>query len=160
MRTHPMYVVVFACLATVCPGCSGSGHPETAPTSGTVMYQGKPVDGATIAFSPIASGGQVATAITDAEGKYALHTFAEADGAVPGDYKVTISKVVAEDASGGKTPEQIAEENAAKQSRGEPIPLPVVKHLVPAKYATSQTTPELKSVKAGETNVIDFQLSD
>src|SRR6185437_7540029 len=141
-------------------GCSGGGkHPATAPVSGTVTYQGKAVEGATVSFSLVGGGG-VSTAITDAAGKYVLRTFGEADGAVPGDYKVTITKIKAQGRSPGKTPDQISEEYAALQARGEPIPEPVIQYLVPEKYSTAQSTPEQRTVKPGEPNVIDFQLAD
>lgn len=152
-------LLIAAALFVISGGCSGSKHPATAAVSGTVTYQGNPVEGATVAFQ-LAGGGGVSTAITDAAGKYALHTFGEADGAVPGDYKITISKIKAEDQNAGKTPEQISEEYAAMQSRGEEIPPQVVTYLVPEKYSTAKTTPEQRTVKAGEPNVFDFQLTD
>jgi carboxypeptidase family protein len=155
-RTSVLIVAVLLTLG----GCSGGRkHPATAPVSGTVTYQGKPVEGATVSFSLVGGGG-VSTAITDATGKYVLRTFGEADGAVPGDYKVTITKIKAEDRNPGKTPEQISEEYAAILARGEQIPEPVITYLVPEKYSTAKTTPEQRTVKAGEPNVIDFQLAD
>jgi len=153
-------ILIVATLLACGGGCSGGGkHPATAPVSGTVTYQGKAVEGATVSFSLVGGGG-VSTAITDAAGKYVLRTFGEADGAVPGDYKVTITKIKAQGRSPGKTPDQISEEYAALQARGEPIPEPVIQYLVPEKYSTAQSTPEQRTVKAGEPNVIDFQLAD
>ena len=56
----------------------------------------------------------------------------------------------------GKTTDEISELHAS----GKPVPEAVVKHLLPKKYATVQESPEIASVKAGESNVFDFKLAD
>lgn len=144
---------VLFCL--VAGGCSRSERPAVTPVSGTVTYNGNPVDGAIVSFS--SSGGKpAATGVTDASGKYALHTFGEADGAAPGDYIVTLSKMSVDDPMAGKTTDEISELHAS----GKPVPEAVVKHLLPKKYSTVQESPEKASVKAGESNVFDFKLAD
>jgi hypothetical protein len=70
--------------------------------SGTVTQKGKPVEGATVSFSRGTGDltkGELAIGKTDANGRYELMTHfgsqtASASGAVPGDYKVTISKPI------------------------------------------------------------------
>jgi hypothetical protein len=140
----------------VASGCSrGEQRPAVTPVSGTVTYNGNPVEGAIVSFS--SSGGKpAATGVTDASGKYALHTFVEGDGAAPGDYIVTLSKTSVDDPLKGKTTDEISEMHAS----GKPVPQAVVKHLLPQKYSTVQDSPEKASVKAGEPNVIDFKLAD
>jgi hypothetical protein len=64
---------------------------------GTVTFNGKPVEGATVTFVPKegATGEpkpQAATAITDSNGRYAIGTFASGDGAIPGEYLVKVTK--------------------------------------------------------------------
>lgn len=144
---------VLFCLAV--GGCSRSERPAVTPVSGTVTYNGNPVEGAIVSFSsPL--GKPAATGVTDASGKYALHTFGEADGAAPGDYIVTLTKMAVDDPLAGKTTDEISELHAS----GKPAPEAVVKYLIPKQYSTVQDSPEKASVKAGEPNVIDFKLAD
>jgi hypothetical protein len=134
-------------------GCSGSKGPATSPVTGTVTYKGQAVDGATVVFTP--TSGRPATAITDAQGKYQLTTFAEKDGAVPGDYKVTVSKTVTE----GKMPDLTQEQIGEMQMKGEPIPGPVSKNVLPEKYSNGATTDLSFTVKSGA-NDIPIELKD
>ncbi|MCH8830716.1 MAG: carboxypeptidase regulatory-like domain-containing protein, partial [Planctomycetes bacterium] len=55
-------------------GCSSDeDRPDTIPVSGTVMYKGKPVEGATVTFrNPEAS--RPASGVTDSKGKFQLTT--------------------------------------------------------------------------------------
>lgn len=152
-------LVATAMIAVVVSGCSRNAKPTRTPVSGVVSYQGKPVEGATVSFSPIGTG-VIATAITDSSGKYALHTFEEGDGAVPGDYRVTIAKMITEDKMAGKSPDEISEAYIAMQARGEAIPQPQVKYLLPKQYATAETSTETASVKPGQPNTFDFNLVD
>ncbi|MGH7202173.1 MAG: carboxypeptidase-like regulatory domain-containing protein, partial [Planctomycetaceae bacterium] len=57
-----------------------------------MIYNEQPVEGATVVFIPTGHK-HGATAQTDAEGKFQLRTYEPGDGAVPGNYKVTIRKV-------------------------------------------------------------------
>ncbi|TWT39275.1 carboxypeptidase-like regulatory domain-containing protein [Blastopirellula retiformator] len=88
-------------LAATMIGCGGSDLPKTSPVTGNVTYQGQPVEGANVIFSRGSyniANGEVALGKTDAEGNFKLttHIGGEQDvsGAVPGEYKVTISKFV------------------------------------------------------------------
>ena len=74
-------------------GCSAENtNPRTVKVSGAVTEKGKAVDGASVVFSPSSKEGQAAFGTTDASGKYELMTFVLKDGAVPGSYKVKLSK--------------------------------------------------------------------
>jgi hypothetical protein len=90
-------VVWVAAVLMAGSGCGGSGKP--VKTDGLVTLDGKPVAGATVTFHPAAEGGRMATGLTDADGVFQLQTFAEADGALAGDYKVTVIKTEALEAS-------------------------------------------------------------
>lgn len=140
-------------------GCSGKSHPPVAAVSGTVTYQGKPVDGAAVMF--VSSGQEKpATGTTDAEGHFKLTTFTADDGAMPGNYKVTISKTVTNDPMAGKSPEEISQTFASLKAQGKPIPKAETKYLVPQKYISSASTPESATVKRGEENTFNFDLKD
>lgn len=77
-------------------GCGGQSYPPTSPVSGTVTLDGKPVEGATVTFVPNDSKLRPAAGVTDSSGKYTLTSFRSGDGAMPGEYKVTVSKFFSE----------------------------------------------------------------
>ena len=151
---HPSLQVASLALLVSLLGCSGSKGPATAKVSGVVKYNGAPVDGATIVFSPVA-GGRPATAVSDSQGHYDLSTYGDKDGAVPGDYKVTVEKSKTEGEAPNLTYEQINE----MQMRGEPIPGQVTKNLLPEKYISPATTELTVNVKSG-TNDVPLDLKD
>jgi hypothetical protein len=88
-------ICLFALVCFV--GCGGGGgeRPDTAPAAGTVNLNGSPLAGAIVTFSPTAAGGNAASGVTDAQGKFTLTTFETGDGAVPGSYKVGVRKAEA-----------------------------------------------------------------
>jgi hypothetical protein len=67
-----------------------SGCGSTAPVEGSVTLDGQPLGNATVVFRPT-GGGPEAGGLTDADGKFNL-TGAQAQGVVPGEYTVTVSK--------------------------------------------------------------------
>jgi len=74
-------------------GCSQSG-PAPVSVKGTVKTKkGQPCDNALVVFHPTAKdrlNDAKPLATTNAEGKFVLTTFAQDDGALPGDYGVTV----------------------------------------------------------------------
>lgn len=75
-------------------GCGGSSadFEATAPVSGKITYNGTPVAMAVVTFTPEEQGGNAASGVTDGQGNYVLTTFQAEDGAVPGAYRVTVTK--------------------------------------------------------------------
>lgn len=80
-----------ACTVLVGLGCSGSANLH--PVSGVVTLEGKPLANTRVTFNPTDSAGRMAFGQTDSEGQFKLTTFNHNDGALPGQYKVTISVV-------------------------------------------------------------------
>jgi len=117
-------------------GC-GVGQPRTAVVRGKVTYQGKPVPGGTILFTP--TSGPPATGGIQPDGSYTLTTFRKGDGAVPGSHKVVI--VAVDDTS-----------NILPEARN-PLPPPII----PAKYSSAATS-DLKAEVQDKENTIDFNL--
>lgn len=140
-------------IVTLSLGCaeSKSDRPKTYPVSGTVSYNGAPVADANLNFQH-ADGNHFSMAKTDASGNYKLMTFEPGDGAVPGEYKVGISKY-----------EQLA--SAASTSEEDYVPpddnapAPVAKNLLPAKYAIPANSTLVATVKE-EPNTVNFELTD
>jgi len=86
-------------------GCgSGGGNlPKTVPAMGVVTLDGKPVDGAQVVLVPATDGSTTgAYGITNASGHFSLRAFEQKDGAIPGEYKVQVSKTVAVKLDGAK----------------------------------------------------------
>jgi len=121
-------------------GCGGGG-PETVPVTGTVTYQGKPVEGAEVAFYP--KSGRAATGKTDAEGRFELMTASPGDGAVVGEYTVVVTK---------------SEMVADPTNPNSPYKIP--KPLLPARYAAPATSGLTATVEAGAKNDFPFALAD
>jgi hypothetical protein len=73
-------------------GCgSGGDFADTVPVSGTINLGGAPLAGAKVTFVVKGTEGRSASGLTDDSGKFKLTTFDTDDGAIPGDYVVTVS---------------------------------------------------------------------
>lgn len=130
-------------------GCGGNddGRPRRYPLTGVVTLGGEPVEGATVMFVAVDGKGGAAGR-TDAQGRYAATTFNPGDGAVPGEYLVTVSKY--------EMPSEFPDE--AEDSPGQDQEhLPPPTNLVPAKYADVQTSGLTVSVVEGK-NSFDIAL--
>src|SRR5688572_17342001 len=80
---------VAALLLMSCAGCGKS----TIDFEGQVTLDGKPIEGASVTLISVGeSRNRPATGITDVQGKVRFTTFEPGDGALPGEYKVQISK--------------------------------------------------------------------
>ena len=69
-------------------GCGGGGP---VAVRGRVLLDDIPVAGATVTLMPI-EGGHPAAGLTDANGAFRLTTFKRDDGALPGQYKIVVTK--------------------------------------------------------------------
>lgn len=87
---HP--AVLFVLLAAV--GCNKSDRVPVHPVEGQLTWNGQPLANAFIVLHPqnAAADSKVlpARAQTDAEGKFQVTTYDQADGAAIGEYKVTV----------------------------------------------------------------------
>lgn len=128
------------------PGAGAADRPARAKVTGAVTYKGAPLADATVIFVP---QGHTHGAVgrTDAQGKFSLQTFDPGDGAVPGEFKVTIRKVEARPAP-------------AAESDDAEIPEVPEKSLIPVKYNRPQTSGLTASVAEGQANEFTFELKD
>ncbi len=141
-------------LSTV--GCSGGddkfkqARPKTVIASGMVTYKGQPVDGATVVLAPVASDGVAASAISNAKGAFELMAFPPDSGAVPGSYKVTVTKI------------QIAPETAYSEDSHDALPTPAVKpsSVIPQKYSTANTSDLTADIPESGIETLSFDLKD
>ncbi|NMC21707.1 MAG: carboxypeptidase regulatory-like domain-containing protein [Thermogutta sp.] len=135
----------------------GASKPKTYPVTGTVTMNGQPVVGATVTFTPKEppapgqAGPQAAGGVTDEQGRYQIGTFAKGDGALPGEYLVSVTKYegVAPTGGGG------SEEEYRPPLPGEETPVP--KNVLPPQYANPSTSGLSFKVEAKD-NTFDITL--
>ncbi len=122
----------------------GDGKPRRVPVNGTVLYNGQPLPGGDVVFVPAdLNTGFRARGKADAEGQFSLTTFSEGDGAIPGEYKVTVFAYRPRD------PKLDADMIAPR------VGFPAV----PKKYFDHQTT-DLTATVNDEPTVVQLQLKD
>src|SRR5262249_1437763 len=133
---HAPLIIVILMASLSFSGCSAANKP--VEVEGIVFLDNEPVAEATVLFIPDGSTGQPAHGMTDENGKFQLTTFKENDGALPGTYKVTITKSVPPPQPPEADPDDpqsvVAHFKAIKQQKKVKSPLPVI-------YANAQSTP-------------------
>ena len=133
-----LVVPSMAVLMCVSAGCGGGpDRPKTVAVTGKVTSKGQPVTSGTVAFVPTAANGpRPASGEIDSSGNYKLMTFEPGDGALPGEYKVSISSFTGAD--------------PATKSEG--------KKALPDKYYRADTSGLTASIKPGDSaKVFDFK---
>ncbi|MDB5337455.1 MAG: hypothetical protein JWN70_3074 [Planctomycetaceae bacterium] len=134
-------------------GCRGQALPQTVPVTGTVVYQTKPVEGAQVVLNSTDPAGKPASGTTDAQGKFTVQTYVDpanqVKGAMPGNYKVTVTKVEKSTMSS----EDMMKASAGKKPAGP-------KHLLPAKYSSPATTDLPAEIKKGSNPPLVLELKD
>lgn len=146
----------FLGLLALASGCGdGTGLPERYPVSGTVTYKGAPVETGAITFMPVdvANGRSASGTIED--GDYYLTTAVDGDGALPGEYKVTITSrdVDYDQAMAGVEGGMPKQDDVAKA-------INEAENLVPAKYSLPETSGLTYTVTEGSNRGTDFDLTD
>jgi hypothetical protein len=89
MPKHSCWLGLLCALVAAGVGCGGAGKP--VPVRGTVLLDGQPLSGATVTFMPMENVGRSASGMTVEDGSFRLTTFNQNDGALPGEYKVTVT---------------------------------------------------------------------
>ena len=158
----------------VCPavlfvlGCSDDGFGTRYKVTGTVKYKGEPVAKARISFTPTAeSKGRAASGDVE-NGSFTLTSLNPGDGAMPGEYKVTVDDREADEGAMKAEADKAAAKKGVEGgfSGGKMIPqdiqakaLKAAKSRLPGKYQLPSTTDKTVTVKA-ETNKFDIELTD
>jgi hypothetical protein len=138
-----------SCVIAVCfavAGCGEATNPHLIPVSGTITMDGRPLVGASVTLvGDGATASEGGTGITDAAGKYEISHFRAGKGAVEGEYKVVINKMVLPD--------------------GSPIPMGTIsaaelgiRDMVPPRYGNYSST-MLKASVRKDAPPLDFMIS-
>jgi hypothetical protein len=133
-------------------GCSrGGGSGPFATVSGTVKYNGAPVDGAKVLFvgtTESKEGRDQFSTITDSSGKYMIAGVGKVPGIPPGMYKVVITKLTVK--SGAKVPEDFDLTQLEMSGLGV--------NALPKEYGSPETTKLTATVEAGKNENMNFEL--
>jgi hypothetical protein len=159
-----LFHVGVACLLSWSAGCGGASgaanREKTIPVTGKVTYNGEPVADATVTLVPDAPppdaiGKRAAFGRTDSSGRFSLRTFEPDDGAVPGKYKVTVTKYEVSSSGAVATseedyvpPEEMEEDSAPPKS------------LLPEVYSKANSTTLTADVADGAAITLDLELKD
>lgn len=161
-KTRFVFLLLSGVAALLASGC-GSG-PKVVTAKGTVLYQGKPLAGANVTFLPKdGESGQVTAinGITDAEGHFVLKTYlggnVTSEGAVPGEYRVTIAKYGPPQ---GMTEEEYQEKVKAAENaiRTKETRIPEKVEVLPPEYSDNKKTTLTASIPSGGNSDIKFDL--
>jgi hypothetical protein len=139
----PSLLGIAPLIVTGCGTSEAVNRPKTVPVTGVVLHDDKPVEGAIVMFVPQGHT-NAAAGLTDTNGQFRLQTFAENDGAVAGDYKVTVRKVKTAAAASG--------------SDDAPVPPGGETWLLPRKYGDATTTDLTATVTDAGDNTIELKL--
>lgn len=132
-------------LAVTALGCGERGDANLVSVTGTVLYDGEPVEGASVVFR---SDSSVASGMTDSSGRFELRTQGQGSGAEPGDYKVMVTKIPVVDAV-------MQEMEAAEE---DPAGGDAQKNELPDRYANFVDSPLEFTVTPGEKNDFTIEL--
>ena len=136
-------------------GCSQTARPKVVPVSGSVKVKGVAVADASVTFSPEGKSPRSPNGVTDSQGNFKLTTYDTNDGAMVGDFAVTI--VSTKSASGGKKPEEMTAQDMINMG---PRAATKTDGMVPSKYGDKKTSGLKRSVVEGDQNVFNFDLTD
>jgi len=151
-RHRIMPFAVSAGLMLVLNGCSE--EPTRYEAGGTVTFDSKPVENATLAFVPDA--GLAGQAQTDKDGKYKITSVGK-PGLPAGKYKVSIKATTGGGFAGGTTADEKKEKMMDMMMKG---PKDVV-DVIPPKYSDPQTSGLTAEVTSDpKKNVFDFSLKN
>ncbi|MGL4942211.1 MAG: carboxypeptidase-like regulatory domain-containing protein [Thermoguttaceae bacterium] len=158
---------VAACFVMLFVGCKQGANVEYV--EGKVTYNGNPVAGAAVTFTPAAGDAAAMSAFgtTDAAGVYRLTaqqniTYGEGKGTAAGAYVVTVSKMDGgyDENLVGKSAEEVAKaDNLRNNGKYTPKMVPYGNKL-PDKYKVPETSGFTVTVKKGQNKGVDFALTD
>lgn len=139
IRLPFLAAVVLVTAGVFLPGCARG--VKLVPVTGTVTYQGKVVPSAMVLFMP--DKGPPAMGKTDSSGRFSLKTSNLGDGAIPGQYAVSIT---ANETSGVFS--EFAPDGGGTAK---------VKWLIPEKYSIASSS-GLSATVSRETSDYSFRL--
>ncbi|MGL4943854.1 MAG: hypothetical protein ACRC46_11775 [Thermoguttaceae bacterium] len=128
-------------------GCGQTGLKGLVPAHGVVMFNGTPVEEATVFFmTKNNSGGEMRTASakTGRDGSFKLMTLNPGDGVYPGEYIVTVTKDISEGEAATETTDPVTGRKTVilQDTR-------VTKYMLPTKYREIADSGIVVTIPAG-----------
>lgn len=153
MKRTTQFIAVIVFLSVLLPyvGCRGTRIPGLAKCEGTVLWNGNPVEGATVGFSPKDPAGRSAFGVTDAAGKFKITTLDANDGIAPGEYLVSVKKQTSVREGGGVDPQNPRAGAVAPERI-------VITHYIPQVYADKATSGFSATIPPNGTKDLLFEL--
>jgi hypothetical protein len=163
--------------AALFAGCTKPASTiATYPVTGTVIYQGKPLAGATVTYVSKNPDDPAPNGVTDPEGHFSLATYFGPKqilkGAPAGDYRVIIAKQSAADVGKPVDFDHLSDDEKKKRMQ-EAMKMPIgngdptdfkgpekPKLEVPEKYTKTDTSGLVATVVSGVNDPAEFKLSD
>ena len=149
-RPRPCGLIAF--VVWTLAGCGGDDLAPRYGVSGQVTRLGKPLTKGTISFLPVdAARGRAATGEIQPDGSYTLMTQDPGDGAMAGDYLVTVTVVDVDDSKLERMPGGMPRLDQPQKVQ--------VKSLIPSKFSDPSKT-DLKAKVEPHSNSLKFDLVD
>lgn len=126
---------------------------DLCPTTITIVQNGTPLEGASVALTPLGGGSYSAGGTTDAKGEVVIYTQGDFQGAKPGKYRVSVIKET-RTRNEGVTYAQ-GQQVTPEQRKAEFT----IRTFVDPKYTSSRMSPLEIEIKPGENNQT-FDLGD
>ena len=139
-RSSLKAVAISFAVVVAMSGCRNANELDTAPVSGRVLMNGKPLSTGTVTFVP--NRGRVANGDIQSDGTFELSTYRSGDGAIVGSHKAAVL-VIRSDIDPAKGPEQ-----------DKPL------MLIPPRYVTAEESGLKYEVRAGQNNNFTLELHD
>lgn len=137
LRSLKCHLCFFVLCCTILIGCGRPSHElETAPVSGKVTLDGKPLPQGMVYV--ISTKGRSAKALIQEDGTFVLSTYGKGDGVQVGTHAATVAALPADEGD----------------ARSKKLRVPV-----PRRYARPATSGLKIEVKAGENNEVEWALS-
>jgi hypothetical protein len=148
--------VILILTILVLSGCQKNPF-GTIPVSGTVKFDGKPIEGVTVTLIPVLTSNLGAYGLTTADGSFITTTGGAkfGSGTQPGEYNVTFSKTDVEEKY---KPSFFSKENTENKV-DEPFVVPPLIYIIPERYG-NVTTSGIAPIKIekGKKNHFNFEL--
>lgn len=139
--------LVAASLILLFVGGCGDGL-GAIPVKGKVFYQGQPLNGGMVLYSPVDPNGRQARGEISSSGEFTLTTLKAEDGALPGEYKVVIEALEPHPGEPGRgsTPADAPAPTIERKSR------------IPAQYTAADETPFTDTVDSAHPGYKEWKI--
>lgn len=136
-RVYGSIVIVVCCITS----CKKSNQLETAPVSGIVTLDGKPIPSGTVIFNP--SKGPAAKGTIQNDGSFVMETYGSGDGATIGKHQAIVRS---------PRPGLTGRKNFEIEESGKEL------YLHPTRYLSPETSGFQFDVKSGQKNHFKLEM--